>query len=188
MKITETMFAGVKILKPTRLSDNRGFFAEIYNRRVFEDLGIDVDFVQENHSLSSEVGTVRGLHFQSPPHAQTKLVRCGRGAIFDVVVDIRQGSPTYGLWIGQELSAKNGTQLFISAGFAHGFVTLEPDSEIIYMCSNYYAPEAEVALRWDDPELNIYWPIKGNAILSEKDISAPVLADLDSTFVWKDKL
>ena len=115
-------------------------------------------------------------------------MRCGRGAIFDVVVDIRQGSPTYGLWIGQELSAKNGTQLFISAGFAHGFVTLEPDSEIIYMCSNYYAPEAEVALRWDDPELNIYWPIKGNAILSEKDISAPVLADLDSTFVWKDKL
>jgi dTDP-4-dehydrorhamnose 3,5-epimerase len=187
MKITETMLVGVKLLKPIRFSDNRGFFAETYNRRVFEGLGINIDFVQENHSLSSEVGTVRGLHFQSPPNAQTKLVRCGRGAIFDVVVDIRQGSPTYGAWIGQKLSAENGTQLFISAGFAHGFVTLEPDSEIIYMCSNYYAPKAELALRWDDPELNINWPIKGKAILSKKDISAPLFADFDSPFVWKNK-
>ena len=142
-------------------------------------------FVQDNHSVSAAVGTVRGLHFQAPPHAQAKLVRCGRGAIFDVAVDIRRGSPTYGHWVGYTLSAENGAQLYIPAGFAHGFATLEPNSEIIYKCSDYYAPETEGALRWDDPEIGIDWPVTGNAILSEKDTAAPLLADLDSPFTWE---
>jgi dTDP-4-dehydrorhamnose 3,5-epimerase len=117
------------------------------------------------------------LHFQAPPAAQAKLVRCGRGAIFDVAVDIRPGSPTYGEWVGYELSAKNGAQLFIPAGFAHGFSTLEPDSEIVYKCSDYYAPETEGALRWNDPDIGIEWPISGAPVLSQKDASAPLLAD-----------
>lgn len=128
------------------------------------------------------VGTVRGLHFQAPPHAQAKLVRCGRGAIFDVAVDIRRSSPTYGQWVGYELSATNGAQLYIPEGFAHGFVTLEPDSEIIYKCSDYYAPETEGALHWDDPDIGIELPLTGDAILSEKDATAPLLADLESPF------
>lgn len=147
-------------------------------------MGIDVEFVQDNHSLSRDIGTVRGLHFQAPPHAQSKLVRCGRGAIFDVAMDIRKGSPTYGQWVGYELSAENGHQLYIPAGFAHGFVTLEPDSEIVYKCSDYYTPETEGAMRWDDPDVGIDWPINGEAIVSNKDAIAPLLNDLDSPFTW----
>ena len=128
------------LIPSIRHNDNRGYFAETYSHRKYLELGIDVEFVQDNHSFSREVGTLRGLHFQSPPHAQAKLVRCGRGAIFDVAVDIRRGSPTYGQWEGCELTAKNGDQLYIPVGFAHGFVTLEPDSEIVYKCSDYYAP------------------------------------------------
>lgn len=185
MDITETKLSGVKLLKPRRFGDHRGFFAETYSRRVYAEAGVDDAFVQDNHSLSATVGTVRGLHFQAPPHAQAKLVRCGRGAIIDVAVDIRRGSPTYGQWVGYDLSAENGTQLFIPAGFAHGFATLEPDSEIIYKCSDYYDPETEGSLRWDDPEIGIDWPVTGNAILSEKDAEAPLLADLDSPFTWE---
>lgn len=185
MEIKETKLPSVKLLKPKRFGDHRGFFAETYNRQVYEGLGVDVEFVQDNHSLSAAVGTVRGLHFQAPPHAQAKLVRCGRGAIFDVAVDIRRGSTTYGQWVGCELSAGNGAQLFIPAGFAHGFATLEPDSEIIYKCSEYYAPETEGSLRWDDPELGIDWPVAGDAILSEKDAVAPLLADLNSPFEFE---
>jgi len=161
------------------------FFAETYSRRTYSSLGVDIEFVQDNHSLSAAVGTVRGLHFQAPPHAQAKLVRCGRGAIFDVAVDIRRGSPTYGKWAGFTLSADNGAQLYIPKGFAHGFVTLEADSEIVYKCSDYYVPEAEGALRWDDPDIGIEWPIIGNAILSEKDASAPLLADFYSLFEFE---
>ncbi|MCW8843494.1 MAG: dTDP-4-dehydrorhamnose 3,5-epimerase, partial [Rhodobacteraceae bacterium] len=144
----------------------------------------DVDFVQDNHSLSSQVGTLRGLHFQAPPHAQAKLVRCGRGAIFDVAVDIRQGSPTYGQWVGYELSAQNGAQLFIPEGFAHGFVTLRPESEVVYKCSTYYAPDTEGALIWDDAQIGIDWPLSGAPILSDKDAAAPRLGDLQSPFTW----
>ena len=144
------------------------------------------DFVQDNHSLSVAVGTVRGLHFQEPPHAQAKLVRCGQGAIFDVAVDIRIGSPTYGRWLGYELSAENGAQLYIPAGFAHGFVTLKPDSEIIYKCSDYYASGSEGSLRWDDPEIGIDWPLANEPILSDKDAQAPLLSELDSPFTWED--
>lgn len=184
-EILETILSGVKLITPRRFGDERGFFAEIYSRRAFAASGVDVAFVQDNHSLSARVGTVRGLHFQAPPCAQAKLVRCGRGAIFDVAVDIRLGSPTYGKWVGHELSAQNGRQMFVPAGFAHGFVTLQPDSEIIYKCSDYYAPETEGAVRWDDPDIGIDWPLSGDAILSEKDSVAPELSALDSPFRWE---
>ncbi|MAV46425.1 MAG: dTDP-4-dehydrorhamnose 3,5-epimerase [Alphaproteobacteria bacterium TMED89] len=175
---------GLHLLTPRRFGDHRGFFAETYSQRTCAALGIDVTFVQDNHSLSAALGTVRGLHFQAPPHAQAKLVRCGRGAIFDVAVDIRRGSPTYGHWAGYTLSAENGAQLYIPAGFAHGFATLEPDSEIIYKCSDYYAPETEGALRWDDPDIGIAWPLTGAPVLSEKDAAAPLLADFNSQFTF----
>jgi dTDP-4-dehydrorhamnose 3,5-epimerase len=182
MDVTETILAGVKLLKPRRFGDHRGFFAETYSHRVCAGLGVDSVFVQDNHSVSAAVSTVRGLHFQAPPHAQAKLVRCGHGAIFDVAVDIRLGSPTYGQWVGCELSAENGVQIYIPSGFAHGFVTLQPNSEIIYKCSAYYAPQSEGSLRWDDPAIGINWPVAGDAILSDKDATAPLLADLDSPF------
>ena len=175
---------GLIHIRPNRHIDHRGFFAEIYSRRKYSDLGIDVDFVQDNHSLSRDVGTLRGLHFQAPPHAQAKLVRCGRGALFDVAVDIRRGSPTYGEWKAYELTAENGEQLYIPVGFAHGFVTLEPDSEIVYKCSDYYAPETEGAILWSDPYIGIDWPIGSDPILSDKDAVAPLLSDLESPFIF----
>jgi len=171
-------------IKPQRHGDHRGFFAETYSRRKYSELGIDVGFVQDNHSLSREVGTLRGLHFQAPPHAQAKVVRCGRGAIFDVAVDIRRGSPTYGEWEGYELTAENGDQLYVPVGFAHGFLTLEPDSEIVYKCSDYYAPETEGAIRWSDPDIGIDWPTGSDPILSDKDAAAHLLSDLESPFVF----
>lgn len=171
-------------IKPQRHGDHRGFFAETYSRRQYAELGIDVEFVQDNHSLSKEVGTLRGLHFQAPPHAQAKLVRCGRGALFDVAVDIRRGSPTYGQWKGYELTAENGDQLYVPIGFAHGFVTLEPDSEIVYKCSDYYAPETEGAVLWNDPDIGINWLTEADPILSDKDAAAPLLSELKSPFVF----
>lgn len=170
------------LLQPPRFGDHRGFFGETYSRLKYAEMGIDSEFVQDNHSLSHAVGTLRGLHFQVPPAPQGKLVRCGRGAIFDVAVDIRRGSPTYGQWEGYELSAENGHQLYVPVGFAHGFVTLEPDSEIVYKCTDYYAPETEGAVRWDS--CGIDWPLPGDPILSDKDAIAPVLADFDSPFVY----
>ena len=174
----------ILLIKPTRFSDNRGFFSEIYNRKRYLEMGIDNEFVQDNYSLSRTVGTLRGLHFQAPPHAQVKLVRCSRGIIFDVVVDIRRGSKTYGEWVGYELSADNAHQLYIPIGFAHGFVTLEPDSEIVYKCSDYYAPETEGVIRWDDPDIGINWLLTGNPVLSDKDALAPLLKDLESPFIF----
>ena len=174
----------ILLITPTRFSDQRGFFAETYSRQKYVRMGVEVEFVQDNHSLSRDVGTLRGLHFQAPPHAQGKLVRCGRGAFFDVAVDIRRGSPTYGQWLGYELSAENGHQLYVPIGFAHGFVTLEPHSEIVYKCSDYYTPEAEGALRWDDPDIGIKWPLKGNPTLSEKDALAPLLKNFESPFIF----
>ena len=170
------------LLQAQRHHDSRGYFAETYNKDKYSEVGIDVEFVQDNHSLSSAIDTLRGLHFQAPPHAQGKLVRCGRGAIFDVAVDIRRGSPTYGQWEGYELSADNGHQLYVPVGFAHGFVTLETDSEIVYKCTDYYAPETEGAVRWDS--CGIEWPLSGDPILSDKDTIAPKLADLASPFVY----
>ena len=148
------------------------------------DAGLDYDFVQDNHSMSATVGTIRGLHFQSPPHAQAKLVRCGRGALLDVAVDIRTGSPTYGKWVGVELSFENGRQLLIPAGFAHGFLTTQPDTEIIYKCTDYYAPDCDGGIHWDS--CGIDWGFDGTPVLSEKDAAAPPLAGFTSPFEFED--
>ncbi|WP_417475729.1 dTDP-4-dehydrorhamnose 3,5-epimerase [Leisingera sp.] len=183
MKIEETGLPGLKVLIPARFGDERGFFSESWNRRRMQEAGIDLDFVQDNHSLSAAVGTLRGLHFQSPPHAQDKLVRCGRGALFDVAVDIRKGSPSYGNWFGLELTPENGKQLLVPKGFLHGFITRAPDTEIIYKCTDYYAPECDGAVAWDS--CGIDWGFAGQPVLSEKDAAAPRLADFDSPFTWE---
>ena len=177
-----TKMSGCILVKPHRHNDNRGFFSEIYSFRSFTEMGINVEFVQDNHSLSHSVGTLRGLHFQGPPHAQGKLVRCGSGAIFDVAVDIRRGSATYGHWAGYELTPENGHQLYIPVGFAHGFVTLQPNSEIVYKCTDYYVPETEGAFRWDS--CGIDWQMLSTPILSDKDMFAPAFTDFESPFIY----
>ena len=174
----------VLIIDIQRHGDLRGFFAETYTKNRYTELGVDVDFVQDNHSLSRDIGTLRGLHFQAHPHAQGKLVRCGHGAIFDVAVDIRIGSPTYGQWEGHILSNDNGRQLYIPVGFAHGFVTLKPNSEIVYKCSSYYAPETEGSVFWNDPDIGIKWPLNIKPVLSYKDQCAPFLKDFNSPFIY----
>lgn len=185
MQVENTTLDGVKILTPSRFGDSRGFFSESWSMARLSDTGINIDFVQDNHSLSTQVGTVRGLHFQTPPHAQDKLVRCGRGRLLDVAVDIRRGSPTYGQWVGVELSFENGKQLLIPKGFLHGFVTRAPDTEIIYKCSDYYAPDCDGAVRYDDPEIGVDWGLENTApLLSEKDAMAPLLKDFDSPFTY----
>lgn len=186
MQIEQTPLSGVVIITPARFGDYRGFFSESYSARALAEHGINIPFVQDNHSLSMTPSTIRGLHFQAPPHAQDKLVRCGRGAMFDVAVDIRTGSPTYGQWFGAELSFENGKQLLVPAGFAHGFVTRTPETEIIYKCSDYYAQATEGAIAWDDPDIKIDWGLgESIPVLSEKDAKAPVLADLDSPFTFE---
>ncbi|WP_417818646.1 dTDP-4-dehydrorhamnose 3,5-epimerase [Tritonibacter scottomollicae] len=182
MKIEDTTLPGVKILTPARFGDARGFFSESWNRKRMEEHGIDLDFVQDNHSMSAEVGTIRGLHFQAPPAAQDKLVRCGQGALFDVAVDIRKGSPTYGAWFGIELTAENGRQLLVPKGFLHGFITRAPMTEIIYKCTDYYAPDCDGAVRWDS--CGIDWGFDGHPLLSQKDAAAPALAEFDSPFTF----
>ncbi|WOI35353.1 dTDP-4-dehydrorhamnose 3,5-epimerase (plasmid) [Tritonibacter scottomollicae] len=182
MQIEDTTLPGVKILTPARFGDARGFFSESWNRKRMEEHGIDLDFVQDNHSMSAEVGTIRGLHFQAPPAAQDKLVRCGQGALFDVAVDIRKGSPTYGAWFGIELTAENGRQLLVPKGFLHGFITRAPMTEIIYKCTDYYAPDCDGAVRWDS--CGIDWGFDGQPLLSQKDAAAPALAEFDSPFTF----
>lgn len=184
MEIEQTSLPGVVAITPRRFGDHRGFFSESWNRESLRRAGLDLpEFVQDNHSLSREAGTVRGLHFQSPPHAQGKLVRCGRGRIFDAAVDARRGSETYGQWVGMELSFENGRQLWIPAGFLHGFMTLEPDSEIIYKCTAHYAPECDGAVHWQS--CGISWPLDGiKPVLSEKDEAAPAFAEFVSPFAW----
>ena len=179
-------YSPVKRIKPKRFSDERGWFAETYNTDTFAHLGIDSVFVQDNHSLSMSRYTLRGLHFQLPPHGQDKLVRCIRGKIFDVAVDVRHGSTTYGHWVGCELSAENGHQLFIPVGFAHAFLTLEDDCEVVYKCSDLYAPETDFGIRWDDPTISIDWPMpKGTVpVLSIKDAGLTWLDCFDSPFPY----
>ena len=184
MQVQETGLPGVLIVEPDRFADARGFFSESWNRRRLAEFGIDTDFVQDNHSLSHMTGTLRGLHFQTPPHAQAKLVRCGRGRLFDVAVDIRSGSPTFGQWTGVELSFENGRQVYIPEGFLHGFITREPDTEVIYKCSDYYAPDCDRSVRWDDPEIGIDWGLATAPILSDKDATAPLLRNIDTPFAW----
>lgn len=186
LDVEKTALAGVLVLTPARFGDGRGFFSESWNAARMRAHGLDLDFVQDNHSFSPTAGTIRGLHFQAPPHAQTKLVRCGRGALFDVAVDIRRASPTFGQWVGVELSFENGRQLLIPQGFLHGFASLVPDTEIIYKCTDYYYPEAEGAVRFDDPDLAIDWPLAGPALLSDKDAAAPAFADFASPFCWEE--
>lgn len=183
MKVTATVLPDVLLIEPARFGDNRGFFSESWNKERMAEHGISVDFVQDNHSLSSAAGTVRGLHFQAPPNAQAKLVRCGRGLLFDVAVDIRKGSPTYGQWVGEELSFENGKQLFIPEGFAHGFITRTPDTEIIYKCNAYYAPESDGAILWNS--CGIDWGFNGTPELSAKDANAPSFTSFDSPFTWE---
>lgn len=184
MQIAETALPGVMMLTPRRFADARGFFSESWNARVLENAGLRRDWVQDNHSVSHPVNTLRGLHYQAPPHAQAKLVRCGQGAVFDVAVDIRVGSPTYGRWVGVELTADNGLQLFIPEGFAHGFVTRAPGSEILYKCSDFYDGPSDRGLRWDCPMIGIDWGLTGDPVLSDKDAHAPGLAGYDSPFQW----
>ena len=184
--VQPTKLPGVMLVTPARHGDHRGFFSESWNARAMRDAGLDIDFVQDNHSFSAAAGTVRGLHFQSPPHAQGKLVRCARGALFDVAVDIRTGSPTYGQWVGYELSFENGRQLWIPAGFLHGFVTREADTEIAYKCTDHYAPDCDGAVRFDDADIGIDWGIDTEAaVLSAKDNAAPLLRDFTSPFTYE---
>ncbi|MEP1765801.1 MAG: dTDP-4-dehydrorhamnose 3,5-epimerase [Sulfitobacter sp.] len=181
MQIEKTKLEGVLILTPQRHGDARGFFSESWNKARMEAAGLDFNFVQDNHSVSAQIGTLRGLHYQSPPHAQAKLVRCGRGALWDVAVDFRAGSPTFGQWIGVDLTPDNGRQLLIPAGFLHGFVTRQPDTEIIYKCTDYYTPECDGAVAWNDPDIGIDWDVD-TPVLSDKDAAAPKLADVSSPF------
>jgi dTDP-4-dehydrorhamnose 3,5-epimerase len=175
----------VKLARPRRFGDARGWFSETYSAAAWaqSDARWTTPFVQDNHSFTAQAGTLRGLHFQAPPHAQAKLVRVARGRVFDVAVDIRQGSPTYGTWDGHELTAEHGEQLLIPAGFAHGFVTLTPDCEVLYKCTDTYAPAAEGGLAWNDPDLGIDWRIDPSEVtLNDRDAQWPRLADLDSPF------
>lgn len=173
-------------IRPPKYGDHRGFFSEVYKQSAFDEAGLSIDWIQDNQSLSAAVGTVRGLHFQAPPVAQDKLVRVLRGAIYDVAVDIRKGSPNYGKWVGVELSAAKWNQLLVPIGFAHCFMTIEPDTEVLYKVSGPYSKEHEGAIRWNDPALGIDWPDVGAApTLSEKDEVAPLLADFDSPFTYQ---
>lgn len=186
LEVKQTELPGVLKLTPKRFGDNRGYFCETWNQARMSEHGITCEFVQDNQSLSSDKGTIRGLHCQTPPHTQTKLVRCGRGAMLDVAVDIRKGSPSYGKWVAEELSAENGHQLLIPAGFLHGFVTLEPNTEILYKCSDFYDPDCDRAVRFDDPAIGVDWGMNPiDAILSEKDLEAPLLKDFDNPFAWE---
>lgn len=181
MDIQELKLSGVYLIRPTVHGDNRGFFTESYNKRLFAQTGLEYDFVQDNHSLSAQAGTVRGLHFQLAPKAQTKLVRVLTGAIYDVAVDIREGSSTYGQWVGAILSADNKRQLLVPKGFAHGFCTLVAETQVFYKVDEYYSPEHDRGIAWDDPTIGIDWPIgKAEAVLSAKDAALPELVTVDS--------
>jgi dTDP-4-dehydrorhamnose 3,5-epimerase len=181
LSIRETGINGLFVVNPKVYGDHRGWFTETYSKIKLEDAGLIADFVQDNHSLSGKKGTLRGLHFQINPKAQTKLIRCTRGAVRDVVVDLRSSSPTYKKWFSIELTAQNQTQLWIPKGFAHGFLTLEDDSEIQYKVDEFYAPECDRSIRFDDPEIGIDWEIK-EPVLSKKDLDAPLLSDSDINF------
>ncbi|MEJ9151435.1 dTDP-4-dehydrorhamnose 3,5-epimerase [Bacillus smithii] len=184
MKTMETSLPGVLLIEPKVFGDHRGFFMESYNKKLFSEYGLDFDFIQDNHSLSQQAGTIRGLHYQLNPKAQTKLVRVTRGAIYDVIVDIRKGSPTYGKWQGFILSADNKRQLLVPKGFAHGFCTLVENTEVQYKVDEYYSPEHDRGILWNDPSLGIDWPTT-DPILSEKDTKHPLLVDAEINFEWE---
>lgn len=181
MKFIKTEIEGVVILEPAVFGDHRGFFMESWSKRAMEEAGLHYDFVQDNHSSSTVKGTLRGIHFQKGEKAQAKLVRCVRGAVLDVAVDLRPSSPTYKKWVAVELSEENKRQLLIPRGFGHGFVTLTDEVEFLYKADNYYAPEAEGGIRWNDPEIVVQWGVE-NPILSQKDAVAPWFKDAVTGF------
>jgi dTDP-4-dehydrorhamnose 3,5-epimerase len=181
MKFTETQLKDAFVIEPGIFKDQRGFFTETYNKRVFEDNGFKIDFVQDNQSFSKEKGVLRGLHFQKPPYAQTKLVRTLRGSVFDVIVDLRKTSVTFGKWIAVELSAENMKMLLVPKGFAHAFCTLEPESVVFYKVDDFYAPKSEGGIIWNDPDLDIKWPFK-DILLSDKDRLLPLMSEIGDVF------
>jgi len=183
MTVQPLAIPDVKLITPKKFGDNRGFFAETYSFKTLQDAGIDCTFVQDNHSLSATPGTVRGLHYQVAPHAQCKLIRVLKGSILDVAVDIRRGSPTFGKFVTAVLSSENFQMMYVPTGFAHGFATLEPNTEVTYKVSTYYAPAAERGIRWNDPAIGVPWNIPENeATLSGKDKIAPMLKDMAELF------
>jgi dTDP-4-dehydrorhamnose 3,5-epimerase len=181
MKFTETPLPGAFVIEPRIFKDRRGFFAETYNKMVFEDNGFKIDFVQDNHSFSKEKGVLRGFHFQKPPYSQTKLVRTLRGSVFDVIVDLRMSSATFGKWYGIELSSVNMKMLLVPKGFAHAFCTLEAESVVQYKVDDFYAPQAESGIIWNDPVLDIKWPFE-NTLLSDKDRLLPLMSEIGDVF------
>jgi dTDP-4-dehydrorhamnose reductase/dTDP-4-dehydrorhamnose 3,5-epimerase len=183
MKVTKTEIEGLCIIEPQVFGDHRGWFTETWSKSKFLEAGFDFDFVQDNQSYSAQKGTLRGLHFQTNPKSQTKLLRCTRGEILDVAVDLRRGSPTYKKWVSVELTAENKKQFLIPKGFAHGFVTLTSDVEVQYKVDEDYAPECDRSVRFDDPEIGVDWGVK-DPILSQKDLSAPLLKDSDANFEY----
>lgn len=188
MEVRDSQLRDVKLLRSPRHVDNRGFFSVAYSRSAFAELGVDNDFVQDNHSLSRKRGVVRGLHFQIAPFAQAKLLRVLRGSLFDVAVDIRAGSPSYGHHVATVLNAEDWDQIFIPAGFAHGFCTLQADTEILYKVDHYYSPAHEGGIRWNDPMLGIAWPVTAaDAELSDRDKKLPLLAALGQLFTYAGK-
>lgn len=185
MQVESTEIPDVRIITPKKFGDHRGFFSETYNQGAFEAAGLDLTFVQDNHSFSTPKGTLRGLHFQTPPHGQAKLLRVICGAIYDVAVDIRKGSPTYGKWVARTISAAAWNQILVPVGFAHGFCTIEENTEVLYKVTGKYAPECEGGLTWNDPDLAIDWPLDGAPILSAKDESYKPFAEFDSPFIFE---
>lgn len=183
MNIIKTPVLDVYILEPKVFGDNRGWFMESWSQRTMEEAGLHYDFVQDNHSFSAVKGTLRGLHFQKGSASQAKLVRCAKGGVWDVAVDLRKGSPTYKKWTGVELTAENKRQFLIPRGFAHAFLTLTDDVEFLYKADRYYTPAADRNIIWNDPEIDVDWAVK-NPILSEKDKNAPLFADCDADFIY----
>lgn len=187
MEVQTYNIAGVTLFTPRHIGDERGYFAETFRADLFASHVGDFSFVQDNESRSAKAGTIRGLHFQSKPHAQGKLVRCTAGALFDVAVDIRRGSPTFGLWVGETLTPDNGKQLWVPPGFAHGFCSLEPDTVICYKVTGYYSAECDKGLAWDDPAIGVIWPdIADRETLSPKDRTQSLLSDLPAYFTWSE--
>ena len=184
MEIIKTKLAGVFILKPKVFGDHRGYFMETYSERVFSKLGLCTDFVQDNESFTAQKGTLRGLHFQNDPMAQTKIVRVLSGAVMDVAVDLRKGSPSYLQWEAVELSAENKRMFYIPRGFAHGFLTLTDDVTFLYKVDNLYAPDCDRSIRFDDPAIGVHWGVR-DPILSDKDKNAPLLKDSDCNFMYE---
>jgi dTDP-4-dehydrorhamnose 3,5-epimerase len=188
MDIQKTGLPDAYVVTPRRFGDDRGWLSEVWNARSFASLGISAEFVQDNHSLSRPKGTLRGLHYQAPPYAQGKLVRCVAGAIWDVIVDARRDSDAFGRWIGVELTAEAGNQLWVPKGFLHGFVTLAPETEVIYKCTDFYAPEVDGSVRWDSAQLAIDWRLEEPPELSAKDAEAPAFEDWESPFSREESL